>query len=950
MLHNAAANGYLDIVAALWPGANLLSQRRGKLLLEYVAPYLTLDGLVLMLAKDLPIIIVNNLDANTTNDQLGDPRVVPNPDHRYSWAAFLDPSTITVNDAIAKEAVASAIFDLVAKDMRIPREVVVRALVTTSTDQHGRPVLSVADPFIAAFLMGQLYFANRYEIADGPPVHVSATSVVNDDDMMTTWTKAFELWDSDPADDDAGSGGGGGGGGLSSHTFRRYCDQTYGVQLHVALKFMKLEDSYRREISQRRHVHAKYILPLLPSFTLDDDDVASPTTTSHHVTCSSVGNGQTLSLADYPHVVAMPAGDRTLHDILVKERPGRGDIQAMLLNVAQCLAHLHGCGIVHGDVKALNVLRVHHQLKLIDLDAATPVGEFFQRSTCTSGILPPEMFVHLDTTTAMRQHYEAYCRQAGDATGAAAMWRQHRPRSGYVVRLDPVADSQPSQRNNSVELPYALIPMSPSMDIWAFGCLVYLLVTGLHLVTTDIHLNIPAEYMAIAATWTDLALDVKLEANVDDIAARDLLRRLLRVDPAHRISMAAALEHPYFTAQTCDNVSLDDGGDEAFCAIEEKKPPTVSHIPDKIHVHAACDYDDIALKCREPSPSLVVETSPLVTPTQVTNEGLEAEQCRSHPTLSTQNTMLLDHDPHLTRPHPDESSPSFVLLPMSRVHAIPFVGNDAAIWTSFVSHFHSTCHAVAAAMAAGLPIDAPLKQLNHGHSLYLYLLDDVTGDLVPSTTATTSSSAASSSVYPIEIRPTDLEFLAMSLPLALAGLATFSRHHQQQQRLLLTVAGNRGPLADGIVATTTSTSTTTSATTSLPEIQSVTFGAMWRAIRGDSAVTPLHVRQAILHAVTRWFHARDPRHTFGGLTRTWTEHGDVVWTAKVEELVILATQETKSQHDDDRHHLTMQKILRQVLASGSAHNTDMCDKVAPPVPIVATSSGASCSPDQCVVM
>ncbi|RHY18816.1 hypothetical protein DYB25_003602, partial [Aphanomyces astaci] len=826
---NAAANGYLDIVAALWPGANLLSQRRGKLLLEYVAPYLTLDGLVLMLAKDLPIIIVNDLDANTTNDQLGDPRIVPNPDHRYSWAAFLDPSTITVNDAVAKEAVASAIFDLVAKDMRIPREVVVRALVTTSTDQHGRPVLSVADPFIGAFLMGQLYFANRYEIADGPPVHVSATSVVNDDDMMTTWTKAFELWDSDPADDDAGSGGG----GLSSHTFRRYCDQTYGVQLHVALKFMKLEDSYRREISQRRHVHAKYILPLLPSFTLDDDDVASPTTTSHHVTCSSVGNGQTLSLADYPHVVAMPAGDRTLHDILVKERPGRGDIQAMLLNVAQCLAHLHGCGIVHGDVKALNVLRVHHQLKLIDLDAATPVGEFFQRSTCTSGILPPEMFVHLDTTTAMRQHYEAYCRQAGDATGAAAMWRQHRPRSGYVVRLDPVADSQPSQRNNSVELPYALIPMSPSMDIWAFGCLVYLLVTGLHLVTTDIHLNIPAEYMAIAATWTDLALDVKLEANVDDIAARDLLRRLLRVDPAHRISMAAALEHPYFTAQTCDNVSLDDGGDEAFCAIEEKKPPTVSHIPDKIHVHAACDYDDIALKCREPSPSLVVETSPLVTPTQVTNEGLEAEQCRSHPTLSTQNTMLLDHDPHLTRPHPDESSPSFVLLPMSRVHAIPFVGNDAAIWTSFVSHFHSTCHAVAAAMAAGLPIDAPLKQLNHGHSLYLYLLDDVTGDLVPSTTATTSSSAASSSVYPIEIRPTDLEFLAMSLPLALAGLATFK---------------------------------------------------------------------------------------------------------------------TKSQHDDDRHHLTMQKILRQVLASGSAHNTDMCDKVAPPVPIVATSSGASCSPDQCVVM
>ncbi|RHY83342.1 hypothetical protein DYB35_010334, partial [Aphanomyces astaci] len=748
----------------------------GKLLLEYVAPYLTLDGLVLMLANDLPIIVLNNLDANTSSDQLGEPRVVPNPDHRYSWAAFLDPSIITVNDAIAKEAVASAIFDLVAKDMRIPREVVVRALVTTSTDQHGRPVLSVADPFIAAFLMGQLYFANRYEIADGPPVHVSATSVVNDDDMMTTWTKAFELWDSDPADDDAGSGGG--GGGLSSHTFRRYCDQTYGVQLHVALKFMKHEDSYRREISRRRHVHAKYILPLLPSFALHDDDVASPTTTSHHVTCSSVGNGQTLSLADYPHVVAMPAGDRTLHDILVKERPGRGDIQAMLLNVAQCLAHLHGCGIVHGDVKALNVLRVHHQLKLIDLDAANPVGEFFQRSTCTSGILPPEMFVHLDTTTAMRQHYDAYCRQAGDATGAAAMWRQHRPRSAYVVRLDPVTDSQPSQPNNSVELPYALIPMSPSMDIWAFGCLVYLLVTGLHLVPTDIHLNIPAEYMAVAATWTDLALDVKLEANVDDIAARDLLRRLLRVDPAHRISMAAALEHPYFTAQTCDSVSLDDGGDEAFCTIEEEKPPTVSHIPDKIHVHAACDYDDIALKCRarEPSPSLVVETSPLVTPTQATN----AEQCRSHPTLSTHNTMLLDHDPHLTRPQPDESSPSFVLLPMSRVHAIPFVGNDAAIWTSFVSHFHSTCHAVAAAMAAGLPIDAPLKQLNHGHSLYLYLLDDVTGDLVP--TETTSNSAAPSAVYPIEIRPTDLEFLAMSLPLALAGLATWRRQFQLSPR------------------------------------------------------------------------------------------------------------------------------------------------------------------------
>ncbi len=130
-----------------------------------MAPYLTFEGLLVVLLKDLPI-LVSNVSG-----------LVMNPEYSYSWAAFLDPSVVRLNESIAKEAVANEIFDSLADASATCRQQIARALLT-STDSHGREVLSMADASLASVLQPHMYFANRYEFAPGPPTHVSATSVV----------------------------------------------------------------------------------------------------------------------------------------------------------------------------------------------------------------------------------------------------------------------------------------------------------------------------------------------------------------------------------------------------------------------------------------------------------------------------------------------------------------------------------------------------------------------------------------------------------------------------------------------------------------------------------------------------------------------------------------------------------------------------------------------------
>ena len=61
------------------------------------------------------------------------------------------------------------------------------------------------------------------------------------------------------------------------------------------------------------------------------------------------------------------------------------------LQILRALQHLHDGGIIHGDVKPLNIVRHEGVFKLIDLGASVRFGDFAGTTKNSTAYLPPEM-------------------------------------------------------------------------------------------------------------------------------------------------------------------------------------------------------------------------------------------------------------------------------------------------------------------------------------------------------------------------------------------------------------------------------------------------------------------------------------------------------------------------------------------------------------------------------
>ena len=89
----------------------------------------------------------------------------------------------------------------------------------------------------------------------------------------------------------------------------------------------------------------------------------------------------------------MPCADRNLHGVIADERfAGYEPEKARMVakEIALALKHMHDKGLIHGDIKPRNVVRVDDVWKLIDLDAAALKGEPIGRKY-SSGYFPPEL-------------------------------------------------------------------------------------------------------------------------------------------------------------------------------------------------------------------------------------------------------------------------------------------------------------------------------------------------------------------------------------------------------------------------------------------------------------------------------------------------------------------------------------------------------------------------------
>ena len=92
---------------------------------------------------------------------------------------------------------------------------------------------------------------------------------------------------------------------------------------------------------------------------------------------------------------------------------------------------------------------------------------------------------------------------------------------------------------------YNLVTAAPAHDMWALGCLLYLLCTGTTLFQSTVEDNLADDFGSVYH-WTEETKKKKL-SRVTDYLAKNLLSLLLSKDPNLRPNAEHVLSHPFLT-------------------------------------------------------------------------------------------------------------------------------------------------------------------------------------------------------------------------------------------------------------------------------------------------------------------------------------------------------------------------------------------------------------------
>ena len=224
-------------------------------------------------------------------------------------------------------------------------------------------------------------------------------------------------------------------------------DKELGKPVRVALKLMKNKAQFRRELSARDKDFAQeYVMDVLKTYPEEGSaefDRAMADTTNDNVEVDLDATGKlNKTNAEKLFLLVMPLADRNLFVALKQERwAGKNmeEVRHVFKQLVHCVEHMHERGVLHADLKTLNIVRTGANWRLIDLDAACEIGKEPVGHKSSSAYVPPEA-IYVDE-------------KAGNACVRSAV---------------AVANG---------EATYDLLTAHPSFDVWSLGCILYQMCT-----------------------------------------------------------------------------------------------------------------------------------------------------------------------------------------------------------------------------------------------------------------------------------------------------------------------------------------------------------------------------------------------------------------------------------------------------------------------------------------
>jgi ankyrin repeat protein/serine/threonine protein kinase len=289
----------------------------------------------------------------------------------------------------------------------------------------------------------------------------------------------------------------------------------------VAIKLMRYKSHFLKEINSRKanQIDDEFVVQVVSHYP--------PTMEEAETWPEDIGHndfGQessvTKSQAEKMFCVVMTLADRNMFVSLKQERfAGRNFevVREIFRQLSLCTQHLHSRGILHGDIKPLNIMRIESTWKLIDLDASCRIGKDFVCAKYSTAYCPPESIsVNEEKSRAI-------------------------PRSPENEKME--------------QYQYSPLIADPSFDVWSLGCVLYQLCSKdalpLFAVGQDDNLSDDSsvdDNLLLLHEWSDHVKQKKLNFIVDPLA-KNLLSLMLMKSPEKRPSLQRILSHPFISGK-----------------------------------------------------------------------------------------------------------------------------------------------------------------------------------------------------------------------------------------------------------------------------------------------------------------------------------------------------------------------------------------------------------------